>query len=171
MKEKLLSPEALATHNPLQSTAENAVRLMQAGQWEDALACLAAEEPQEKLMAWTLQQVLKRAGSQDTAVKHCTSDISQWLSAPDDALRFSIFQQAEVLGFDTPPGALGLSLFWMQGSMTAAEFEAVYPEPHLSRLMLLCALKLLSVAIATDTPPHTGAQILLAEWLASRSVN
>ena len=52
--------------------------------------------------------------------------------------------------------------------MTPAEFDAVYPEPHLSRLMLLCALKLLSVEIAAEDPPLKGAQTLLAEWRAAQ---
>ncbi|MEN4908711.1 DUF6931 family protein [Rahnella bonaserana] len=168
MKDKLLSPEALATHNPLQSTAENAMRLMQAGQWEDALACLAAQEPQEKLMAWALQQTLNHMTSHEQPVQQCASEIQQWLAERDDARRFRVFQLAEKLGFDTPVGALGLSLFWMDGSMTPAEFDAVYPETHLSRLMLLCALKLLSIEIAAEDPPLKGAQTLLAEWRAAQ---
>lgn len=167
MKEKLLTPEALAAYNPLQNGAENAAQLMIAERWEDALASVAADSVQEKLLAWTLQKALARPESQEPAMQQCASEIHQWLANPDDDRRFRIFQQAEQLGFDTPVGALGLSLFWMQGSMTPAEFDAVYPEPHLSRLMLHCALKLLSVAIAAEDPPLKGAQTLLSEWHAA----
>ncbi|MGB7801761.1 DUF6931 family protein [Buttiauxella sp.] len=168
MKEKLLTPESLAAYNPLQNGAENASQMMNADQWEDALASLVADCPQEKMMAWALQQALSRMASPEQAVQQCASDIRQWLAKPDDDQRFRIFQQAEQIGFDTPVGALGLALFWMQGSMTPAEFDAVYPEPHLSRLMILCALKLLSVGIAAEDAPLKGAQLLLAEWHAAQ---
>ncbi|WP_129953638.1 MULTISPECIES: DUF6931 family protein [unclassified Rahnella] len=168
MKEKLLTPEALAAYNPLQNGAENAAQLMMAGRWEDALASVVADVAQKKLLAWTLQQALSRPESQEPAVRQCASEIHQWLAEPEDDRRFRIFQQAELLGFDTPVGALGLSVFWMQGSMTPAEFEAVYPESHLSHLMLHCALKLLSVGIAGEDAPLKGAQNLLSEWHATR---
>lgn len=168
MKEQLLTPEALAVYNSLQSGAENASQLMMAEKWEDALASIVADSPQEKLMAWALQQTLNHMTSHEQPVQQCASEIQQWLAERDDARRFRVFQLAEKLGFDTPVGALGLSLFWMDGSMTPAEFDAVYPEPHLSRLMLLCALKLLSVEIAAEDPPLKGAQTLLAEWRAAQ---
>ncbi|TDS97685.1 hypothetical protein EDF78_10160 [Rahnella sp. BIGb0236] len=166
MKAKLLTPDALAAYNPRQNGAENAAQLMMTEQWEDALASVVADSPQEKLLAWTLQQALNQPGSAEQPVQQCASEIRQWLAEHDDARRFRIFQQAEQLGFDTPVGALGLAVFWMDGSMTPAEFDAVYPEAHLSRLMLLCALKLLSVGIAAENAPLTGAQTLLAQWHA-----
>ena len=168
MKEKLLTPEALAAYNPLQTGVENASQMMFAEQWEDALASVVADSPPRKLLAWTLQQALTRMDLQESPQKQCASEIQQWLAEPDDERRFRIFKQAELLGFDTPVGALGLSLFWMQGSMTPAEFDAVYPEPHLSHQMLLCALKLLSVVISAQDAPLKGAQILLAEWHAEQ---
>lgn len=162
MKEKLMTPEGIAGCRIVDSGYENALNLMVTSQWEDALACLILDAAPEKVLSWALQQV--NALPLDEADRLCTGDISQWLKNHDDALRRDIFQQAEALGFDSPLGALGLALFWMQGSMTLNEFDAVYPEPHLAPLMLHCALKQLAVLLAADNPPVTGAQTLLAQW-------
>ncbi|MHA0273230.1 DUF6931 family protein [Enterobacter ludwigii] len=162
MKEKLMTPEGIAGCRITDSSYENALNLMVTNLWEDALACLVLDAAQEKVLGWALQQV--NVLPLDEAAQQCAGEISQWLKTHDDALRRTIFQQAEALGFDTPVGALGLALFWMQGSMTPDEFDAVYPEPHLSPLMLHCALKQLAVQLAADTPPITGAKIILAQW-------
>ncbi|WP_447840907.1 DUF6931 family protein [Enterobacter bugandensis] len=162
MKEKLMSPEGIAGCRIADSGYENALNLMMTGLWEDALACLVLDAPAEKVLGWALQQVnmlpLNEAETQ------CASTIGQWLKTHDDALRHSLYPQAEALGFDTPLGALGLALFWMQGSMTPDKFDAVYPEPHLAPLMLQCALKQLVVQLAADNAPITGAKTLLAQW-------
>jgi len=162
MKEKLMTPEGIARCRIADSGYENALNLMVTNLWEDALACLVQDAAPEKVLGWALQQV--NSLPLDEAARQCAADISQWLKTHDDALRRTIFQQAEGLGFDTPLGALGLSLFWMQGSMTPDEFEAVYPEPHLATLMLHCGLKQLAVLLAAGNAPLTGAQHLLTQW-------
>lgn len=170
MKEKLMTPQGIAQLSAAHSGYENAQILLAAQQWEDALACLVLESPPKQTLGWLLQQILK-AGTSSAAERLCADDIGRWIGSSDEALRRDIFRRAEALGFDTPLGALGLAAFWMQGSMTPDEFEAVYPEPHLAPLMLHCAMKLLSVSLAGDGAPHAGAQALFAEWSAARGTH
>lgn len=162
MKEKLMSPEGIAGCRIADSGYENALNLMELGLWEDALTCLVLDAPPEKALDWTLQQI--NTLPMDKSAIQCAVAIGQWLKTHDDVLRRTIFQQAEALGFDTPVGMLGLALFWMQGSMTPGEFDAVYPEPYLASLMLQCAMKQLAVQMASDDAPITGAKTLLAQW-------
>lgn len=164
MKEKLMTPEAFAGYRSADSGYENALNLMVSGQWEDALASLVLDKTPEKVLGWVVQQVTQLP--LNPPALQCVADINQWLKTHDEGLRRDIFLQAENLGFDTPVGAAGLALFWMQGSMTPDEFEAVYPEAHLAPLMLHCALKQLSVLLAADNAPLIGAQHLLAQWHA-----
>ena len=162
MKEKLMTQEGLVRYRVNDSYYQNALNLMVINLWEDALACMVLDVAQEKVLASALQLVNEQPLSE--SARRCADNISMWLRTHDDALRRSIFQQAEALGFDTPLGALGLALFWMQGSMTPEEFEAVYPAPHLAPLMLHCALKQLAVQLTADNPGVTGTQKLLAQW-------
>jgi len=159
-KSKIMTLEGIAHLKTDSHWYENVLTLLAAQQWEDALAYMINESPAEKLMGWILQ----RSPANTPEMQQCAQEIGLWLKDHDETRRWHIFQQAEQLGFDTPLGALGLSLFWMQGSMTPTEFEAVYPEAHLSPLMLHCALKLLSMALAVNEPPMTGAQTLTSEW-------
>uniref|UniRef100_UPI001652EB02 DUF6931 family protein n=1 Tax=Serratia marcescens TaxID=615 RepID=UPI001652EB02 len=124
-----------------------------------------------KTLGWVLAQIVDGPQALSEAARACADDIRLWLKTHDDDLRWRIFHQADALGFDTPLGALGLSLFWMQGSMTPAEFDAVYPQAHLAPLMLHCALKLLSVSLAGEHPPQAGAQRLLGDGYAARGAH
>ncbi|MBI0278600.1 hypothetical protein I6H07_22975 (plasmid) [Hafnia alvei] len=166
-----MSGEGLMQFNTARSGYENALGLLENRQWEDALACLVLEGELEETMGWVLQRFTTGAEPLSDLAQLCANDISQWLNSHDETLRWRIFQQAETLGFDTPLGALGLSVFWMRGSMTPTEFDAVYPEPHLAPLMVHCALKLLSVALAGDNAPYIGAQTLLTEWFAVKGLH
>lgn len=138
---------------------------LDAGLWEDALEALIQQIAFPELASWVLQR-FTREMSDSTPQGECLRVMRAWLSdRHEDALRYSIFEQASELGFDTPTGALGLSMFWSQGSMTPAELEPVYPEPHLAALMLHCSLKLLCVAEDPDMTPQEGATRLLQPWL------
>lgn len=163
-KAKIMTPEGITHLKTSYAWYENTVTLLAVKQWEDALAYMVSEHPAEKLMGWVLKRIQASPAAQSDVMQQCAQEIALWLKDHDDARRWRIFQQAEMLGFDTPLGALGLSLFWLQGSMTPAELEPVYPEKHLSPLMLHCALKLLCVSQAADDAPLIGAQKLVSEW-------
>lgn len=133
--------------------------------WEDALEILVRHADYATLAYWLLERI-SDAISGDDEVKNCLHIMRHWLAdRTDDDARRQIFTLSELQGFDTPLGALGLSLFWSQGSMTPEDAEPVFPEPQLSPLMLLCSLKLLCLAEAKENPPVDGAICLLRPWL------
>lgn len=165
--EKMMSPEGLAqTHTATDVTA-NMQRLLTADRWEDALAYWVNICPVEKLIAWLLPQLSKTPEQNDADCSY-EADIRLWLKTHDDACRWRIFRQAETQGFDTPLGAVGLAIFWMGGSMTPAEYDAVYAEKHLPYVMICTALQLISIRLADTMPPFYGAQQLYASWSTSQ---
>lgn len=163
---KLMSKVGLAAISNINSEHENMQTLLWTNNWEDALAYLVSNHPKDKLMKWILAQLMS-----DTVLsqqeKCCAQEILEWLKNNDDDCRWRIFNQADELGFDSTIGALGLALFWSKGSMTPAEFEAVYPEQHLSQVMLHCVLILMSIKLAGEQTPIVGARTLVASWYAS----
>lgn len=134
--------------------------------WEEGVASWVNGAPPEKLIAWLLTMIQATPAGQDKEAMQCVMDIRRWLAGHDDDCRWQIFQQAETLGFSTPTGAVGLAVFWLGGSMTPSEFEPVYAEPHLVPVMLNTAIKLLSIGMAEENPPFTGAEQLWSSWCA-----
>ncbi|ELI7922708.1 DUF6931 family protein [Yersinia enterocolitica] len=167
IKSKLMTQVGLATLSSIHDERENMQALLEAKNWEDALAYLVSNHPTDQLMTWILARLVTDTVALSQQEKRCSQEIIEWLKNHDDTCRWRIFNQADELGFDSPIGALGLALFWSKGSMTPAEFEAVYPEKHLTPLMLHCVLMLMSVRLAGEQAPFVGAQILVAHWYAS----
>lgn len=163
----LMTEVGLATLSSDHDEHENMEALLWTNNWEDALAYLVSNNPTGKLIKWILDQLMSDEIVMSQQEKTCAQEILAWLKNNDDDCRRRIFNQAYELGFDSPMGALGLALFWSKGSMTPAEFEAVYPEKHLSRVMLHCVLMLMSTRLAGEQAPITGAKTLLASWYAS----
>lgn len=161
---KIMSPEGIATIRDSVSWQENMRNLLTPAHWEDALAYWVNVCSAEKLIAWVLPYV---SGTlpQNESTHAFEADIKHWLHTHDNACRWRVFHQAEMQGFDTPSGALGLSVFWM-GSLTQPAYEAVYAEKHLPALMLSTVLRLLSVRLAGPLPPCSGAQQLFSLWCA-----
>lgn len=130
------------------------------GAWEATLTQFVEFNRYQALLVW----IVNFPFSDDPVCLRCLSDMRRWVAEPEESLRWQIFEQAQAIGFSTVVGALGLSLFWSQGSMTAAEFEPVYPQPHLSGLMLLNGLKLISVHLSGDGELSQGTHTLLSHW-------
>ncbi|QNQ55456.1 DUF6931 family protein [Serratia liquefaciens] len=167
IKSKLMTQVGLAALSSIRDEHENMQALLWTNNWEDALAYLVSNHPTDKLMTWILAQLMADTVALSQQEKCCAQDILKWLEKRDDDCRWRIFNQAGELGFDSTVGALGLALFWSQGSMTPAEFEAVYPENHLAPVMLHCVLMLMSIQLAGEQAPLTGARVLVAHWYAS----
>lgn len=163
---KIMSPEGIAEIRGSVCWQENMRILLTPARWEDALACWINACTPEKMIAWLLPYVC-RTLPQNESPRAFEADIRHWLKTDEDNCRWRIFQQAETLGFATPSGALGLSVFWT-GSLTQPEYEAVYAEKHLCPLMLCTALRLLSIRLAGDLPPYRGAQQLYSQWCLSQ---
>lgn len=138
----------------------NALQLLAIGQWEEALTLWVKQAAPHTLSLWLLG-CLRTSGQQTCAP--LLEEIQHWYARPEEKLRWQIFHHAEILGFDTPAGALALSLFWSQGSMSPEGLEPVYPAPHLSAQMLRCVLLMLATQ-NTDSPLE-GTGHLFTQWI------
>ena len=141
----------------------NIIYLLDRKEWENALFLWLERQPYKTALRKVL--VCLAPHSKNSIWNDCYHDCSVWLTTSDDVLRWRIFQYSQQLGFDTPMGALGLSLFWSEGSMTASELEPVYPEASLSTQMLLCAMKLISHDMSALQSPIFGARMLIDRLL------
>lgn len=146
-------------HHPAAS-GQNESHLQSAGdRWEETLTLLVQRAEPQGLCLWLLRCLRLIA---HPASAQLLDEMQRWYAQPDEKLRWQIFRHAEILGFDTPAGALALSLFWSQGSMSPEGLEPVYPEPHLSAEMRRCVLLMLATH-NTDNPAD-GARRLLEQW-------
>ncbi|RJT36255.1 DUF6931 family protein [Rahnella woolbedingensis] len=137
----------------------NALQLASTEQWEKSLTLWVEHVKSHELSLWLLKRIVALQHEGSTSL---LGEMQRWYVEPEEKLRWKVFYHAEKLGFDTPAGALALSLFWSQGSMSPEGLEPVYPEPHLSGLMLRCVLVMLA-ALDTDSPAR-GAAGLLTQW-------
>jgi len=142
----------------------SAVQQFSDGEWEDVLTRWVKQAEPLALSLWLLSGV---RCIEHTASAQLLDEMQRWYAEPDEKLRWQIFYHAEVLGFDTPAGALALSLFWSQGSMSPEGLEPVYPEPHLSGEMRRCVLLMLATR-NTDNPAD-GTRRLLAQWAQEKA--
>lgn len=136
-------------------------QLLASGEWEAALQQWAQAFPLKVVgiqLAAFMREAMPAAGSA------LLEAIERGFQQPDDGVRWQVFEQAKKVGFSTPVGALGLSLFWAYGSMTPAEQEPVYPDPALSPRLMYCALVMLAVQLAED--PVEGATLLFSRCSA-----
>ncbi|PTA91834.1 hypothetical protein CWM66_11545 [Kosakonia sp. H7A] len=127
------------------------------GNWEEALQQWR-QQYDFKTVVSQLTALLRRFASTDALP--LLDDIARYGRQPDETLRWRIFEQAKELGFNTPVGALALSLFWSQGSMSPPDLEPVYPDPQLSQQILNCAL-VMSACQLSDSPTE-GVRLLFS---------
>lgn len=127
------------------------------GNWEEALQ-LWSQQFDFKTIVNQLTALLRRFASTETLP--LLDDITRYARQPDEMLRWRIFEQAKDLGFNTPAGALALSLFWSQGSMSPPELEPVYPDPQLSPQLLNCALMMCACQLSES--PAEGVSLLFS---------
>lgn len=137
----------------------NAFEAISTGGWERALQLWAEHAAPAKLCVW----LAARFAAEPIYHTPLLEEIRDWPTHKSDALRWRIFSLAEVQGFDTLAGALGLSLFWSDGSMSPEGFEPVFPESNLSRQMNHCVL-LMWVTQTADNP-NSVTRNLLTQWI------
>jgi hypothetical protein len=133
-------------------------------QWEEALTRWVKHAEPRALSLWLLGCLRHIA---HPASAQLLDEMQRWYAEPDEKLRWQIFHHAEILGFDTPVGALALALFWSQGSISPEGLEPVYPEPHLSAEMRRCVL--LMLATSNTDNPAVGTRRLLAQWTQEKA--
>ncbi|MFT2793424.1 DUF6931 family protein [Serratia sp. T13T92] len=136
-----------------------ALQLVSSGRWEQALQLWTEQVDPAMLCVW-VAEIIALGRTRDGQL---LDEIRNWSVQKSDSLRWRIFHLAEDQGFDTPTGALGLSLFWSEGSMSLEGLEPIFPDSQLSRQMCHCML-LMWVIQSTDNPEE-GARNLLTQWI------
>lgn len=122
--------------------------LLEKGDWEAALLRWVKTVPPVSLATRLTALLIKVTPDSQ---HHFLENIIQNYHQQDEEQRWKIYEQAQEIGFDTPTGALGLSLFWSYGSLSPSGLQPVYPAPHLSLQMLHTAMIMYAVKFA-DSP-------------------
>jgi hypothetical protein len=125
-------------------------------QWEEAILKWARNIPLPQL-GKRLAEIMCRV-TVDSEKPLLEAILTQY-GQPDSSNRWSIFEQAQAIGFDTPVGALALAQFWSTGSMAPDELSPVYPEPHLCLQVIHCAMVLTACRLAEN--PSEGVQRMI----------
>ncbi|EBD4389311.1 hypothetical protein CU788_19810 [Salmonella enterica] len=165
---KLISSGGKQLLNAQLSWEENMKCLLSAKHWEDALAYWTLNWPMETVIRWLLPQLKKQITIDNTLEMQCLEEITLWLEHRDNTCRWRIFTLAGEIGFSTPEGALGLAVFWFGGSMTPENCEPVFAKTHLPALMVHTTFCLASVALAAESSPVIGVNILFDRWLQTQ---
>lgn len=129
--------------------------LLKKGNWEAALSSWVKTVPSVSLASRLTDLLIKvTPESQHYFLENLIQNYHQ----QDEEQRWKIYEQAQDIGFDTPSGALGLSLFWSYGSLTPAGLQPIYPAPQLSLQMLHTAMIMYAVQFA-DSPIDGVSQL------------
>ena len=89
-------------------------QMLAQGQWQDALDFWINNTDSLTLIKW-LAQFISQSSSEDDSV--LLQSIVKWKEG-DEEQRWEIFKNSESAGFSSQTGALGLSLFLSQGSLS-----------------------------------------------------
>ncbi|EEY3145452.1 type VI secretion protein, partial [Escherichia coli] len=88
------------------------------GKWQDALNFWIENTDSLTLIKWLAQFISQSSSEEDSVL---LQSIVKWKEG-DEEQRWEIFKNAESAGFSTQSGALGLSLFISQGSLSPTSY-------------------------------------------------
>lgn len=97
-------------------------QMLAQGQWQDALDFWIQNTDSLTLIKWLAQFISQSSSEEDSVL---LLSIVKW-NEGDDEQRWEIFKNSESAGFSTQTGALGLSLFVSQGSLSPAPYNPVH---------------------------------------------
>lgn len=155
-----MTSEAANQYDSLITFKKESMYFINSNEWEKALIFLEENTHFKTLSLWLTHQLARQTC---IATIELLSNIRIWLSQSEDKLRWEIFEQSKSLGFNTPAGMLGLSIFWSQGSMSPEGFEPICPDPTASKGILHCVL--LMLATSDIHGPEEGARNLITQWV------
>lgn len=111
-----------AKNNTVPEMNKTVEQMLAQGQWKNALDFWINKTDSLTLIKW-LAQFISQSSSEEDSVR--LQSIVKWKEG-DDEQRWEIFKNSESAGFSTQTGALGLSLFLSQGSLSPAPYDPVY---------------------------------------------
>ncbi len=90
-----------------------------------------------------------------------------WVSGPNDEKRRSAHAAAQVAGIGTPVGLTCEAVFFSEGSLGPAEFQAVPPPEHLTATMAANAVIVAAVADPAKMAAQYGEFLALGKDVAA----
>lgn len=111
-----------AENNTVPEINKMVEQMLAQGQWQDALDFWIQNTDSLTLIKWLAQFISQSSSEEDSVL---LLSIVKW-NEGDDEQRWEIFKNSESAGFSTQTGALGLSLFVSQGSLSPAPYNPVH---------------------------------------------
>ncbi|HFS2208464.1 TPA: type VI secretion protein [Escherichia coli] len=131
------------------------------GKWQDALNFWIENTDSLTLIKWLAQFISQSSSEEDSVL---LQSIVKWKEG-DEEQRWEIFKNAESAGFSTQSGALGLSLFISQGSLSPTSYPPVHA-PSCSEKKIIYGILMNQSCKCYDTPVE-GIVFLFQHWCNS----
>ena len=151
-----------AKNNTVPEMNKTVEQMLVQGQWKNALDFWINKTDSLTLIKW-LAQFISQSSSEEDSVR--LQSIVKWKEG-DDEQRWEIFKNSESAGFSTQTGALGLSLFLSQGSLSPAPYDPVYA-PSCSEKKIIYGVLMTQSCKSHDTPDE-GVFFLFQHWCNSQ---
>lgn len=111
-----------AKNNTVPEINKTIEQMLVKGKWQEALDFWINNTDSLTLIKWLAQFISQSSSEEDLVL---LQSIFKWKEG-DDEQRWKIFKNSEAAGFSTQTGALGLSLFVSQGSLSPAPYDPVH---------------------------------------------
>jgi hypothetical protein len=114
----------------------------------DAVRCLAHAMPVREAVWWACLCVRQERGAAVPPPAAAAQQVAEaWVRGPSDEKRRAAHAAAQAAGVGTPVGLTCEAVFFSEGSLGSAEFQAVPPPEHLAATMAANAIILAAVAV------------------------
>ncbi|WP_426472828.1 DUF6931 family protein [Escherichia marmotae] len=147
-----------AKNNTVPEINKTIEQMLVKGKWQEALDFWINNTDSLILIKWLAQFISQSSSEEDSLL---LQSIVKWKEG-DDEQRWEIFKNSESSGFSTQTGALGLSLFISQGSLSPAPYDPVHA-PSCSEKKIIYGV-LMDQSCKYYNTPDEGVFFLFQHW-------
>jgi len=152
----------ISKNNSMLEVNKTVEQMLAKDKWQDALNFWINNTDSLILIKWLAKSISQSSSEEDDVF---LQSIVKWQEG-DDEERWAIFKKSESVGFTTQLGALGLSLFISQGSISPPPYDPVYA-PSYSEKKIIYGILINQSCIVSDTP-DVGVVCLFQHWCNSQ---
>ena len=152
----------ISKNNSILEINKTVEQMLAKEKWQEALNFWVNNSDSLILIKWLAKSISQSSSEEDAIF---LQSIVKWQEGEDEE-RWEIFKNAESVGFTTQPGALGLSLFISQGSISPPPYDPVYA-PSYSEKKIIYGILINQSCIVSDTP-EAGVVCLFQHWCNSQ---
>ncbi|WP_433960500.1 DUF6931 family protein [Escherichia coli] len=152
----------ISKNNSILEINKTVEQMLAKEKWQEALNFWVNNSDSLILIKWLAKSISQSSSEEDAIF---LQSIVKWQEGEDEE-RWEIFKNAESVGFTTQPGALGLSLFISQGSISPPPYDPVYA-PSYSEKKIIYGILINQSCIVSDTP-DVGVVCLFQHWCNSQ---